>query len=72
MPSSEYRRVSTLWAGDALLSFLIGGLIAMVLVGGWPPDLGEIRTWIAFGTGGVIVIAGLIWNRSKRSKSSGA
>ena len=55
-----------------LLSFLIGGLIAMVLVGGWPSDLGEIRTWIAFGAGGVIVVAGLVWNRSKRSESSGA
>jgi hypothetical protein len=42
--------------------------MAMVIFGGWPPDIGEGRTWIAGAIGGLLVVVGL-WVSSGRSRA---
>ena len=69
--SADWARVPRLM--DHLIAFAIGALLAMVIVSGWPPDVGEERVWIAGGVGGLVVVIGLFWaSRRRRAKSPGA
>jgi hypothetical protein len=58
---------------DLMAAFGVGCFLAMVVVSGWPPDIGEERTWIAGGVGGLLVVVGLFVSRRRwRAKSPGA
>jgi hypothetical protein len=58
---------------ELAIAFLLGGSLSMVLVGGWPPDLGSTSAGIAFYIGGAIVTVALVIVRGRwRAKRPGA
>ncbi len=58
---------------DHAIAFAIGAFLAMIVASGWPPDVGEERTWFAGGIGGLVVLFGLfLTRRRRRGKSPGA
>ena len=73
MPPSDYRFLRFGTPVELVIAFLIGGGIGMVLVGGWPPDLGSTAARIAFWVGGAVVTGVLVFSRWRlRVKSPGA
>ena len=70
MPPSDHRYLRVGTPLELALAFLLGGALSMVIVGGWPPDLGSIPAGIAFYVGGVIVTLALVLIRARRRARS--
>jgi hypothetical protein len=73
MPPADYRFLRFGTPFELFFSFLIGGFLGMVLIGGWPPDIDSAASRTAFWVGGAVVIVALVVSRwRRRGKAPGA
>ena len=73
MPPSDYRFLRYGMPLELAIAFLLGGVLSMILVGGWPPDIGSSSARLAFYVGGTIFTVALVIIRGmRRAKRPGA